>query len=298
MPARTLTTRSASPVSSPNGQVVLASAGSGKTTWIARQVAGTRAQRCAVTTFTVLNAERLRSRITIEAGLVPPRTAVLPWFTFLLQDLIRPYQMSGDLGRIGGLNFVEARSVPFAKKAQRRYWVDPRGYVYSDKIAELALSLDMGSNGAVLRRLRRLYAHIYIDEFQDLAGYDLDLIERMLAAGLTITMVGDPRQATYSTNPSARNKKYRGAGVARKVDEWAARGLCNVTNQAHSYRCAPWICSLADLIYPELPTTEPRYEGSASHRGTVIVRSHDVQEYLDIVRPQVLRHDKCSHRPG
>jgi superfamily I DNA/RNA helicase len=33
------------------------------------------------------------------------------------------------------------------------------------------------SGGAVIHRLENIYNYIYIDEVQDLSGYDLDLIE-------------------------------------------------------------------------------------------------------------------------
>lgn len=278
---------------------ILASAGSGKTTLIARAISAAPRRRTAVTTFTVLNCERLRFKIAKETGGTSRSTTVLPWFTFLLQDLVRPYQHHGGWSqRVEGVNLVSGASARYAKKTERRYWFDSSGRVYSDKVSEFALRCDDSSGGAVLRRLRRLYEHIYIDELQDLAGADLDLVERMIQAGPPITMVGDPRQGTYSTNQAARNRKYRGAGIADKLREWERRGLCKLAEHAHSYRCPPAICRLADLVYPDYPATESRCTPDSPHVGAHIVRTHDVLEYLKQHRPQVLRHDKNAASLG
>jgi len=285
--------RTTSLVRSTSGRVVLAAAGSGKTTWIVVEVAATQSDRVLVTTFTLLNYERIVQKLWSDLGAIPRGVSVSPWFSFLLHDLVRPYQNHvGRHDRVSGVNLVSGQSTRGIAKSNIRYWFDSRGSIYTDKISEFVLRCDDASGGAVLRRLARLYDHIYIDEVQDLAGYDLDLVERLLRFGPPVTMVGDPRQATYTTNQAARNAKFRGEAIAEKFGEWASSKLCAIDRQNHSYRCAPGICRLADQIYPAYGSTESRNERRTPHDGVVAVCSTDVAEYLNRHAPQVLRYNK------
>ncbi len=282
-----------------SGRVILAAAGSGKTTWIVGKIAANRDARVAVTTFTVLNHERIVQKMWSELGGVPRGVCVLPWFSFLLHDLVRPYQNYGGRSeRVERLNMVPGQSTRGIPKSDARYWFDSRGAIYTDKVSEFVLRCDDASGRAVTRRLARLYQHLYIDEVQDLAGYDLELLERLLTAGPSVTMVGDPRQATYSTNQAAKNSKYRGKGIAEKFREWESEKLCTIDRQSHSYRCASEICRLADKIYPDYEPTESRNDRRTHHDGAVVVRRANVAEYLGRYTPQVLRYDKNSESFG
>lgn len=214
---RKLPTRSTSSVQSASCRVIFAAAGSGKTTWIAREIATRQEIDVAVTTFTLLNHDRIVGRIWNEFGSIPNGVRIQPWFSFLLQDVVRPYQnYGGRVSRIKSVALVSGQSTRGIAKSEKRYWFDTQGSIYTDKISEFAIRCDDLSNGAVLRRLARLYRHLYIDEVQDLAGYDLDLVERIIRSGLPVTMVGDPRQATYSTNQGGRHRQYRRAAIAEK----------------------------------------------------------------------------------
>ncbi|MFD2029446.1 UvrD-helicase domain-containing protein [Ancylobacter dichloromethanicus] len=70
------------------------------------------------------------------------------------------------------------------------------------------------SGGAVVDRLSRVFPHVFIDEVQDLAGYDLDIIEALARSPVRLLMVGDPRQVTYLTHNERRFAKYADGGIA------------------------------------------------------------------------------------
>ena len=274
------------------GKVILAAAGSGKTTWIAERVGEQPTQRAAVTTFTVLNSERIGDRLYRTAGRIPAGVRVRTWFSFLLEDLVRPYQNhAGKDARVTGIHLASGQSARFARKETNEYWFDRADRVYNDKISEFALRCDDRSCGAVLRRLARLYGHIYVDEVQDLAGYDLELMERMLKAGIPVTMVGDPRQATFSTNHAAKNKQFRGEAIEQRLRAWERAGLCEIIEHSHSYRCAPEICRVADGLYPNYHPIESRNADRTGHDGVFLVSPAHVEAYLTRFAPVVLRHD-------
>jgi DNA helicase II / ATP-dependent DNA helicase PcrA len=76
--------------------------------------------------------------------------------------------------------------------------------------SEYAYRANEATGGQVINRLEALYDEIYIDEFQNLAGYDLEFLDLMFGSKIRVTVVGDPRQKTYSTNRSRKNKKHLG----------------------------------------------------------------------------------------
>lgn len=278
---------------SPNGHIVLASAGSGKTTWIAGEVRDRPAERALIATYTTTNSGRVEERFWKEAGRLPEWARVRTWFTFLLEDLVRPYQNStGWNTRVAGIHLAAGISAKRVPATNWTYWFDSAGCVYNDKISAFAIRCDNESDGAVLRRLARLYDRIYIDEVQDMAGPDLDLIERILKAGIRVTMVGDPRQGTYSTNMSRRNAKFRGEGIADKFKEWEKLALCVIEKHSHSFRCRPEICRMADHFFPDYPRIESRNEEVTHHDGVFLVRPERVSHYIASHRPAVLRWDR------
>jgi DNA helicase-2/ATP-dependent DNA helicase PcrA len=284
---------------SPSGHVVLASAGSGKTTWIARQVRDHPHERAVVATYTTTNSSRVEERIWREAGRLPEWARIRTWFTFLLEDLVRPYQSStGRSLRVAGINLAAGISAKFVRATDWKYWFDSAGRVYSDKISAFAIRCDEESGGAVLRRLARLYDRIYLDEIQDVAGPDLDIIERIMKAGIRVTMVGDPRQGTYSTNMARRNARFRGAGIVGKFNEWEKRALCVTEKQNHSFRCRPEICRLADHLFPDYPKIESRNEDLTLHDGVFLVRTEHAPHYVARHRPAILRWDRREECQG
>ena len=264
-------------------EVILASAGSGKTTWIVKSALTrlrAREERAAVVSFTIRNAERVREKFAEEAFAPPAGISATTWFTFLLNDLIRPYQNFYSPERISGVNLVGGRS-PITKKTSKRYFLDRSNQVYSDKISELAILCEEKSGGRVLRRLAQLYDRVYIDEGQDLAGWDLELVERLLRApGLRVSLVGDVRQSTYKTNNSAKNSGFSGVRARLLYERWREAGICRVQEHARSYRCSQEICGLADSLFPNQTPAESLSERRSSHEGLFLVRSDDAADYV------------------
>jgi DNA helicase-2/ATP-dependent DNA helicase PcrA len=75
-------------------KVILASAGAGKSRYIAEQALLKAADSRAVLilTYTISNQEELLAQICRISKVKPPSIVIKGWFTFLLEDMIRPYQ--------------------------------------------------------------------------------------------------------------------------------------------------------------------------------------------------------------
>jgi DNA helicase-2/ATP-dependent DNA helicase PcrA len=143
-----------------------------------------------------------------------------------------------------------------------------------------------------------MYDAIFVDETQDLAGYDFDLLEALMRAGIPMEMVGDPRQGTFRTNESARNRRYCGSGFLDKAKEWEAAGLCAVEKQARSYRCNQRICDFADKLYPDFDKTSSLNDKVTGHDGVFMVASKHLDSYTRRYSPQFLRYNRTTDTHG
>ena len=272
--------------------IIICAAGGGKTTEVVRQALAETQSRLALVTYTRNNKHEIERLIFESCPAIPSRIEVVTWFSFLLHDLARPYRRVLYDHRIEGIHWVNDRSAKFTGKVNlEKYFFSSRGLIYSDKMSEFVCRCDRLSGGAVMRRLRQRFDRVIIDEVQDLAGYDLDLVETMLKAGIPLTMVGDHRQATFSTNNSPRNKPFRGVKIFKRFRQWEKRKLSTLTYQYDTYRCRQEIADLADGLFPDEPRTNSRRHDRTGHDGIFLVRHSEVDTYVRDYRPQVLRLD-------
>ncbi|WOH80663.1 hypothetical protein RX327_33735 [Bradyrhizobium sp. BEA-2-5] len=137
-----------------------------------------------------------------------------------------------------------------------------------------------------------MFAHILVDEVQNLAGFDIDVLELLLRSTIAMSLVGDIRQSTYRTSYATKNKKFCGRGFVLKAGAWQKAGLCEVTYMAQSRRCIQPICDVADLIFLDLPKAQSKNERQTVHDGVFVVRTIHIEKYRRQYRPQVLRLDR------
>ncbi|MEU3949870.1 UvrD-helicase domain-containing protein [Streptomyces sp. NPDC029526] len=281
-----------------NNLAVIAAAGSRKTQHIIDCVLSDPNKRVLVTTYTNENLHQIVNRLSAGTGVLPGHVTVMGWFTFLLNECARPYQsfVLGETGMMGGLNFVGQRSRYLPRSEPTRYYLDSGQAVYRDGVSALAYEANKLSNGMVVDRLSRMYDHIYIDEIQDMAGYDLELLEILMNSSIAVTVVGDPRQATFVTNNAAKNKQFKGSGIV----DWLGKRtrLCQIENRVESYRCNQDICNFADDLYPELARTISKNTEITGHDGIFEIKKSKVQEYAEQYAPVVLRWDKRADTCG
>jgi DNA helicase-2/ATP-dependent DNA helicase PcrA len=217
-----------------------------------------------------------------------------------LKHLIRPYQNCLYSSRVARICFVQGSSAKWSKATdiERHYFGRP-GRIYVDKVSKFACEVIRRTRGLPLQRLEEIFDEIYIDEIQDLAAYDLELLELLLNSGIRVTLVGDHRQATFSTNKASKNKKYARSRIIDKFEEWKRVGLCELQYQYHSHRCAQAICDYADKLHPGLPKTISFNKNITGHDGVFCIRRSQVSKYIASFHPQVLRYNrKQKELPG
>ncbi len=169
--------------------------------------------------------------------------------------------------------------------------------IYSDKIARFVCRSNTASKGAVIRRLSSIFSTILVDEAQDLAGYDLEILKLVFSSTMKAILVGDPRQVTYLTHLESKYRKYRNGNIVSFVNsevpvKFRPSVDMNILNTTHrnNYR----ICSYSAKLFPDFPPVLPCScpdcdSGSSDHVGVFLVRKVDVEEYLCNFKPVQLR---------
>jgi DNA helicase-2/ATP-dependent DNA helicase PcrA len=277
-----------------NNRIILASAGSGKTTAIIDDACGSPGARAAMITYTINNTSEIRAKTYERIGFIPPNLTISTWYAFLLRHFIRPYQNSLYSRRVSQIYFTDGISDRYSKATDiaRHYFGRP-GRIYVDKVSKFACAVIGKTGGLPLQRFEQIFDRVYIDESQDLAGYDLELIELLMKSRISMTLVGDHRQATFSTNHATKNKQYARTKVIDRFEEWRKAGLCNLEYQYHSNRCTQTICDFADQLHPDLPRTNSLNETITGHDGVFAVPKSQVPRYIDAFHPQVLRYNRA-----
>ena len=287
---------------SPNSLAILASAGSRKTTQLVELALELAPKRVLLTTYTRENLDQIRTYLTDRHGCVPPHVTLRSWYTFLLQDGVRPYQRSVSSGRRAQSIKFGILDEGFRKKIGKAnvdaYYFTKRRSIYQDRAADFVHAVNTASGGRVVKRLERLYEAILIDEVQDMSGWDLDILDRLLESTIRVVVVGDHRQATYSTNHSQRNSQFKGAGIAKWFRDPKRSERIAVEERTECFRCNQEICTFADRLFPDEKPAVSQRKDTTGHDGIVSITRSEVPGYVEKYNPMVLRWNRTSNTMG
>ena len=304
-------------------KLIIAAAGAGKTTYLVDE-AFQRKGRVLITTFTQENELEIRKKFISKYGYIPANVTIQTWFSFLLQHGVKPYQGSchSDLfeTHINGILLVNKPSgVKYRRKDIKRtpvFYNEETEFekcffskdmkLFTDKLARFVVRADKKTKGKVIDRISRIYPTLFIDEVQDLAGYDLEILRMLFHGKSTVVCVGDPRQVTYYTHWERLNEPYRNGMIKNYVVERCNKRdgiIVDETTLALSHRNNERICDYSSSIYPNMPQVKPCecpacHPVCVEHQGVYIVKASDVIAYLEKYNPIQLRHDIRTKTDG
>lgn len=302
-----------------DNRLVIASAGSGKTTQIVDNALNIKDGNVLITTYTQANEREIKKKIIQKRKAIPSNIKIQTWFAFLIQHGVKPYQgtLSEELFNLNlrGLLLSEGKSgvkYTFKKKGRNiqvvykesdeflRHYFTKDFKIFSDKLSKFVFKVEQKSKGEVFSRINRLFPNIFIDEVQDLAGYDLELIKILFKSDSKILLVGDPRQVTYLTHLEAKYKKYRNGKIIQFLED-ECHSLIEVDidedSLKYSHRNNKWICKYSSQLYPDLPeaiSCECCNKEDTGHDGVFLVRPEEIDNYLNTYHPMQLRWNNAT----
>lgn len=293
-------------------KIVIAAAGSGKTTYLVAEAMKISKERVLITTYTESNEAEIRRKFFELVGHVPANVVIMTWFSFLITHGVMPFQGGMFDFSVAGMVLVSTQSgLKYRnRQGQPTYWAeeyidkhyfDSTRRIYSDKLSKLVIRCNDKSGGSVIDRIARVFSHVLVDEVQDLAGYDLDILAALARSSARLLMVGDPRQVTYLTHHERRYRKYADGGIVEFLQNELPKKIpveIDKTTLSRSHRNSATICALSSRLYPALPPSRAcectRCRSMpAAGAGMFILRMADYSHYLATVRPVQLR-DKIN----
>ena len=254
--------------------LIIAAAGAGKTTFLVKKALEI-SENVLITTYTDANEQSIRDKFYEINGCIPSNVTIMPWFSLLIKHGIRPYQSYLINNRVSGVLLVNKAD----KNLLRLKDTNEKKYVTA-------------SNGCVFRRIRKIFSYVFIDEIQDFAGYDLEVIKKLYEVDCNMTLVGDPRQTTYRTHYEAKYKKYAGGKIVDFVQDNIPGMNIDSTTLSTSYRNNQIICNLANQMYPDMKPCDSAMNEKTGHDGIFWINEKNIDSYIEEYNPIQLRYDR------
>ena len=276
-----------------NNKLIIAAAGSGKTTYLIEQALKVKEENTLITTYTEANEEEIKKKFIEKKGYIPHNITIQTWFSFLLQHGVRPYQseMNDQIRekKIGFYLTEKPSGFRYSNKyGHPIYWGEKDFFQYyftkdlkinSDKISKFIIECNKIANGEVISRISRIYPNIFIDEIQDLAGWELEIIKLLFDTSSNILLVGDPRQVTYLTHHPRKYVKYKDGKIDEFINRECRRNICDIdtTTLNKTHRNNKYICDFSSKLFQEYEPCQPCdceicRDYSIDHEGVFLVK--------------------------
>lgn len=285
-------------------KAIIAVAGAGKTHDICEEVLGINAvqKKILITTFTNNGIKSIINEYKKQNfGILSDNVVIKSWFSFMLSDLIKPYQRSltNNEYAVKGYNFIEIlpKFIYNLSRNNPKYYLDSNGNAYYKNASELALKCDEISNGSVVKRLEEIYSHIFIDEIQDVSVYDFSWIQKLCNSKINITMVGDYKQTIFSTNSKNIHNTKTGYNLLVGLAELEKLNKLKIHKSNKTRRFNNHIASFANKIFEQKEYDIESDIISDDKDGVFIITDADYSDYvIEIGHIVFLRYDKRDSR--
>lgn len=219
-------------------RVIFAVAGSGKTSHIIDSL--NEGSRTLIITYTDNNFKSLKKRISDKFGYIPNGIKVYTYFTFIYSFCFKP--LLGNEVKVKGINWdIPPQFTLRLKRSDNRFYIDKNKRLYHNRIAKVFDQY--GVINELVSRVEKYFDSICIDEVQDFAGHDFNLLLQMASANVNQLLVGDFYQHTFDTSRDGTTNKTLHDSYDRYKKRFTQAGFTVDTNSlSHSYRCSKNTC--------------------------------------------------------
>lgn len=301
-----------------DNQIIFAAAGYGKTyslCYEAKQLAKKTDQYILLISYTNEGIRSLENEYKKQnCGVLDDKVIIKSWYSVLLSEFIKPYQCllklknktySNETNFVVPENYVNSIAFYDNSPSSRIYTAEHKGYfinkngdIIPDRTSHLAYLCNRDSYGKAIMRMKEIYAHIFIDELQDYAGWDLEIIKILLESQISVKCVGDYRQTTYMTNNSQKNSQYRGSEIVNYFKNLEKKEICTISYANTTRRFNQDICDFVNTIYRSeeslIKPNPSQDEILVENSGVYIIEEKYLSEYCGYYNPTILRYNKKS----
>lgn len=218
-------------------RVIFAVAGSGKTSLILKRL--TLDQRALIITYTENNHAHLRNSIIKKFGVIPKNITLMTYFSFLHGFCYRPI-LQQRLGTQGLTFRLPLQDNQYPLTDMRRFR-NGGGRLYHNRLAKLVQ--EKGCLPTIKARIERFYDCVYVDEVQDFAGHDFNLLILVSAAKSEMLFVGDFYQHTFDTSRDGSVNSSLHDDITRYEKRFRdAKITVDKETLSTSWRCGTTVC--------------------------------------------------------
>lgn len=266
--------------------LMLAVAGSGKTTHLINKL--NLEQRFLIVTYTRNNHEHLRHSVLKRFGFFPENIKILKYFPFLYSFCYKPF--CGLDKKARGICFKMPPEQSRFQRGQDAFYKTEAGRLYSNRMAHFCREHCVDD---IKERLDKYYDHFFIDEVQDIAGHDFNLLLSIIPDRCDTLFVGDFFQHTYDTSKDGNVNINLYNDYMKFLNKWKVAGVSVDTDTlARTHRCNEEICSFVKTLGIAIEST-----GEVQGHVYVLENQEDVDEVVSNDRiPKLFFENSSRYR--
>lgn len=216
-------------------ELVLATAGSGKTTEIINKL--NKENKILLITYTDANYDILKNKVIEKFKEIPNNIKIYTYFSFLYSVCFAPLKRNWD---IRGLDFRDINN-KYLKKENIEYYLNKRNRkMYHRRLASFCNKQLIDE---IKNRLEKYFDIIYVDEVQDFAGHDFNFLLNILDTNVKFFMVGDYYQHTYDSSQDGNVNINLYKNYDKYINMFKQKNIAiNIDLLKKSKRCSATVC--------------------------------------------------------
>lgn len=217
-------------------QLIFAVAGSGKTTKILDSIPNNK--RSLIITYTNENLKSLEFSLIKKYGFVPDYVCLQSYFSFLYKFCFRPifsYKLQDH-------SYTWEPPSSFPSKSNPKHYMTKNHYLYANRVAKFII--EKNAIEIINKRLEKYFDNLFVDEVQDFAANDFNLLLEITKANIDMLFVGDFYQHTFDTSRDGNIRtNLHKKGADAYINEFKKVGV-SIDKEAlkKTYRCSPAVC--------------------------------------------------------
>lgn len=217
--------------------LILAVAGAGKTTEIINNIK--KDDKTLIITYTENNYNILKNNIIKKFKGIPDNIKIYTYFTFLYRFCFLPLKKGF---KVKGLDFNSNPNKYIKAKDINYYYNRVSKKMYHNRLAKICSDYFIDD---IIKRIERYFNYIYIDEIQDFASHDFNLLLNLIKTNCNILLVGDFYQHTFDTSRdgNVNSNLYNDYdNYINKIKNSDSNIKVDTVNFLKSKRCSKQVC--------------------------------------------------------